>query len=362
MKEEHPKNRIRELLLSDQALLKQYPLKAEDMRLVKTRQAFIRKRRQMAEVPSLFLWQTDQRPAPLLFLDLSYNGLSGSRLTALRPAQDNQPFTEADLALLLADGFDYWDFLYDLELILPLREGEPDLTYHNHRAERRPYYDGKKIGEAAVYYFKRLEMRANTIAIPYQDFLLLVTCDQKAELIEKANFLSAGQAPENLSDFFVLSALNLVDEQGLYRPERWSNSVSDFDLAYPPLLLEAGKQVREYFALKRQDFDLPLLIDQGTDFQVAVWRELARIPYGETISYGDLAERVRPDSPEPKHYARACGGALNANPLPIFLPCHRVIGQAGELVGFGGGVSVKEKLLNLELLYGSVMETKISKA
>lgn len=354
MQKEHSESRIRELLLSDQALLSQYPLKAEDLQLVKTRQAFIRKRREKAEASGLFLWQTAQRPALLLFLDVSYNGLSGSRLMAMRQARDIRPLTNPEISLLLADVFAYWDFLYDLEMMLPLRAGEPDLLCHKQHAIRRPYYDGRRIGEAAVFYFKRLELQANTIAVFYQDFLLLVTCDPRAKLIVETRFLRAGHTAQKLEDFFILSALDLLDEQGLYRPERWSESLSDFLPAYPPLLLEAERQLKEYFDLKRQEFDLPLQIEQGTDFQVAVWRELAKIPYGKTISYGDLAKRVRPDSPEPKRYARACGGALNANPLPVFLPCHRVIGQAGDLLGFGGGVSIKEQLLNLELLYGSV--------
>ena len=108
------------------------------------------------------------------------------------------------------------------------------------------------------------------------------------------------------------------------------------------LLRAAEAQLGEYFAGTRTTFDLPLA-PRGTDFQVAVWRELARIPYGTTISYAQLAQRVGNTQA-----MRAVGAANGRNPLPIVLPCHRVIGADGALVGFGGGLPVKEFLLRLE--------------
>lgn len=105
---------------------------------------------------------------------------------------------------------------------------------------------------------------------------------------------------------------------------------------------EAVRQLREYFAGARTDFDLPLA-PQGTDFQRNVWRRLQEIPYGETISYGELARRVG----NPKA-SRAVGAANGSNPIPIVIPCHRVIGANGKLTGFGGGLPTKEALLALE--------------
>ena len=108
------------------------------------------------------------------------------------------------------------------------------------------------------------------------------------------------------------------------------------------LLRDARTQLREYFDGTRRAFDLPLALE-GTAFQRAVWHALATIPYGETISYGELAARVgRPSA------SRAVGGANGRNPLPIVLPCHRVIGAKGALTGFGGGVPTKRFLLTLE--------------
>jgi methylated-DNA-[protein]-cysteine S-methyltransferase len=105
---------------------------------------------------------------------------------------------------------------------------------------------------------------------------------------------------------------------------------------------QAVKQLREYFAGQRADFDLPLL-PEGTEFQRSVWRNLQDIPYGETISYGELAKRVG----NPKA-SRAVGAANGQNPIPIVIPCHRVIGANGKLTGFGGGLPTKEALLALE--------------
>ena len=102
------------------------------------------------------------------------------------------------------------------------------------------------------------------------------------------------------------------------------------------------QQLEEYFTGERKDFDLPLHLS-GTDFQVQVLQELQRIPYGETTSYGDIAKRIgRPKA------MRAVGAANGRNPIPIIVPCHRVIGSSGDLTGFGGGLDTKEALLRLE--------------
>jgi len=105
---------------------------------------------------------------------------------------------------------------------------------------------------------------------------------------------------------------------------------------------EAVRQLREYFSARRTGFDLPLA-PEGTTFQHSVWRRLQEIPYGETISYGELARRVG----NPKA-SRAVGTANGANPLPIVIPCHRVIAGDGTLGGFGGGLPTKQTLLDME--------------
>jgi len=102
------------------------------------------------------------------------------------------------------------------------------------------------------------------------------------------------------------------------------------------------RQLEEYFAGQRREFDLQLA-PQGTQFQRAVWSQLQRIVYGETISYLELARRVGNE-----RASRAVGLANGANPLPIVIPCHRVIGSNGALTGFGGGLETKRQLLQLE--------------
>ena len=127
----------------------------------------------------------------------------------------------------------------------------------------------------------------------------------------------------------------------------------DFDPAAPPdspsgpspqnpLLAEAASQLQAYFAGRLREFDLPLDMD-GTEFQISVWRQLLTIPYGRTCSYSAIAKAIgRPAA------VRAVGAANGANPLPIVVPCHRVIGMSGKLVGYGGGLPLKKRLLALE--------------
>jgi methylated-DNA-[protein]-cysteine S-methyltransferase len=109
-----------------------------------------------------------------------------------------------------------------------------------------------------------------------------------------------------------------------------------------PPLAEARRQLDAYFAGELREFDL-LLAPEGSAFQMSVWRELRRIPYGDTISYGELARRVGDPTK-----ARAVGAANGRNPLPVIVPCHRVIGADGSLTGFGGGLERKRRLLELE--------------
>ena len=109
-----------------------------------------------------------------------------------------------------------------------------------------------------------------------------------------------------------------------------------------PVLDAAARQLTEYFAGERRDFDLPLDLD-GTEFQRAAWRALADVPYGETRSYAEQADAIgRPGA------FRAVGAANGRNPVPIVLPCHRIVGADGSLTGFGGGLAVKERLLRHE--------------
>jgi methylated-DNA-[protein]-cysteine S-methyltransferase len=125
----------------------------------------------------------------------------------------------------------------------------------------------------------------------------------------------------------------------------------------------AARQLKEYFAGKRREFDLPLRME-GTEFQQRVWRELTKIPFGETRSYGQLAKRL--NNP---NGSRAVGLANGRNPIAVIVPCHRVIGADGSLTGFGGGLDRKEWLLThegqpvtREMVFGEAMDHKGAKS
>ena len=122
-----------------------------------------------------------------------------------------------------------------------------------------------------------------------------------------------------------------------------SDGLVDVPASEHPVLDEAVRQLDEYFAGERVDFDLPLE-PAGTPFQRQAWTALATIPYGETISYGEQAMRIGD-----RNKSRAVGAANGKNPLPIVVPCHRVIGANGHLTGFGGGLDIKAWLLDHEL-------------
>lgn len=109
-----------------------------------------------------------------------------------------------------------------------------------------------------------------------------------------------------------------------------------------PILMQAGQQLEEYFTKKRKVFDVPLDL-KGTEFQLSVWHALLDIPYGTTKTYGALARKLGDIKA-----VRAVGGALNKNPVAIIVPCHRVVGASGKLVGFAGGLENKSILLDIE--------------
>jgi methylated-DNA-[protein]-cysteine S-methyltransferase len=128
-----------------------------------------------------------------------------------------------------------------------------------------------------------------------------------------------------------------VDEEGRLLELRFSSGADSQSSStnYQPVI----DQLREYFAGKRQTFELELA-PRGTEFQRAVWNELLRIGYGETITYAELARRIGKPSA-----VRAVGAANGANPIPVIVPCHRVIGSNGTLTGYGGGIERKQWLL-----------------
>lgn len=137
-----------------------------------------------------------------------------------------------------------------------------------------------------------------------------------------------------------LKLIGFARGQGTIQPESdWRHSDRYFT--------EVIRQLDAYFKGELRSFDLPLALE-GTAFQKSVWQELLKIPYGTTVSYREIARRIG----KPKA-VRAVGAANGRNPLPIVVPCHRVISSDGSLIGYGGGLQIKEFLLELERLHTS---------
>ncbi len=156
-------------------------------------------------------------------------------------------------------------------------------------------------------------------------------------------------------DFFdtVIGRLMIAgDESGLrhidFEHSRYPTSIVSDWIRNTNKLLEVREQLRAYFDGKLHEFTLRLN-PYGTPFQLGVWEQLRKIPYGETVSYGELAQRLGNSKA-----SRAVGAANGRNPLPIVVPCHRVIGSNGSMTGFGGGIDVKRRLLALESRHGKL--------
>lgn len=142
---------------------------------------------------------------------------------------------------------------------------------------------------------------------------------------------------------FPIGKLRLTEEAGALTQVAYQFQQSEPEVSqWTPLLKEAIRQLEEYFSGKRKEFQLPLRLN-GTEFQKKVWQALLEIPYGETRSYSQIAERIGNSKA-----VRAVGMANHVNPVMIIVPCHRVIGKNGGLTGYGYGIEIKEALLHLE--------------
>jgi len=143
---------------------------------------------------------------------------------------------------------------------------------------------------------------------------------------------------------YSIGKIGIAEEEGkivqVYLREK--DLTGEYELNETPLLYEAHEQLGAYLRGERKAFTLPLN-PQGTPFMIKVWEKLCVIPYGQTASYKEIAEKI--SSPKA---VRAVGLANNRNPIPLFIPCHRVIGSDGKLVGYRGGLDMKEALLRLE--------------
>lgn len=175
---------------------------------------------------------------------------------------------------------------------------------------------------------------------PHQLTLIANVEEHSSPKLVEANWLLSGNSWHSSKSIPKLKKHHKLDDSDFEFIDKNSLSISDRTQA---LLLTAIEQINEYISGKRKDFDLPLDMSLGTDFQQRVWRGLQAIPHGETISYGTLAKRVN----SPKGF-RAVAQANSKNPFSLIVPCHRVIASDGKIGGYTGGLDKKRFLLTLE--------------
>lgn len=162
--------------------------------------------------------------------------------------------------------------------------------------------------------------------------------------MDKTKFLSPIGMIEIYADDKFIVGINII--QGNVNNINFkSKMIEDIKKKETPILKKAKTQLKEYFEGKRKHFDLPIKLE-GTDFQMKVWKELLKIPYGETRTYKEIAKKI--DNPDSQ---RAVGNANNKNKIAIVIPCHRVVGSNGKLIGYALGLEKKKYLIELEKKY-----------
>lgn len=142
-----------------------------------------------------------------------------------------------------------------------------------------------------------------------------------------------------------IGKINIIQEGEYIVKIGFDEELKNIEIKETKLILKTISEIKEYLEGKRKEFDIPIKL-QGTKFQKKVWNELLKIPYGETCSYKDIAIRINNEKG-----VRAVGMANHNNPIAIIVPCHRVIGKNGKLVGYAGGIDIKSKLLEIEKLF-----------
>lgn len=176
------------------------------------------------------------------------------------------------------------------------------------------------------------------------------------EYIDKVALFKYG---DQIDDYFTRSVakyIGIADRAGCFLPKnRIEYSNIEDDEYLPSEVSKALFELKEYFLKRREKFDIIFKFPSGTSFQQAVWRVLSEIPYGSTWSYEDVALKLSSDPKEARKLTRAVGAACSENPIPIIVPCHRVIGKDGKLVGFAYGIDIKDFLLQHESLFITII-------
>lgn len=331
--------KLERMLLKHENLLKSSSIFGHDLQTIRARQGFIRAWQELYGKDSLYILRGLRVPL-LLLLQSAGSNLGGKRLLVHNAKQVKK--ISLSLNSLIEAIFRAEPLLYDLELCFSRLNfwnfSEDDNHLNKFRLNALDDPTDKK------FYVKRSEFFVNFTSLFWQDILILVKCDRNGEKIISLDFVREAEKIPLGEKYFYLVDSGLVNREG-----RISFANKDKILIPDKDILDrAAKELREYFAGEREEFTLPFAPESGTQFQKKVWQNIGQIPYGATRSYLRIAEAMY--SPEQAGvYTRAVGHACGSNPLPIFIPCHRVIGEQGNLIGFSGGLDIKSKLLNLEL-------------
>lgn len=339
---------LQPLFLKDADELSEWalPLKLDGTK--KERVEFLRKMDDQLGREKVLLCKKGRQKRALLILEPALFGRCGLR--AHLWSNKASAFETGEIEELIEAIFEREKEAFDLQLCLS-QEVAAALSEKQKESARTIIYAENSWGQpqkALCQHVFRAEMPEDAgllVKLPFASALLFA--NQEGTAISSLQFIMDRAKPGSRREENLLLMLGQLDEQGNYhaeweirdpRPER-----------VPEILHRAAGEIEEYVRGERRLFDLPLEIGRGSVFQRKIWKALAAIPYGVTLSYEDLAAQALGSRKKGRAYARATGAACAANPIALFIPCHRVIGSSGHLVGFSGGVDVKSALLNLEL-------------
>ena len=249
--------------------------------------------------------------------------------------------------------------LYKVSVVIPVDDTEAEDVLVKEGFEQEAilhdelFVDGFFYDAGLFYITKPCYRRYNVAFIPFQRGVIAV--QGGIDYVDNVSFLNYDKTPSD--DYLRLCAdYNGLIKDGKMCP-RGDECYEDYSLdGLPAEVVRAANEIKEYLRKDRTSFDIVVRIPESSDFRIAVWNEIKKIPYGYTRSYEDIAlELTKGDKKKASKLTRAVGHACAENPVPIIVPCHRVIGKDGKLVGFAGGVEFKDFLLTHELFAGLLL-------
>ena len=211
-----------------------------------------------------------------------------------------------------------------------------------------------KFLDAGLFYITLSEFKGYNVGfVAFQRGIVCVYGTE--EYVDRLMVYHYGDIPHDYLTVKVASGLELLDEENKFIPKNSANYY-DMDKSFlPKEVARAVDELSEYFRKDRDDFDINIRFIDCTDFQKSVWNALRSVPYGATLSYEDIARKISSNKEEAKKLTRAVGAACADNPIPILVPCHRVIGKDGKLVGYSLGLDIKDFLLQHESVFMTLL-------